>query len=129
MSQPELSAILDSFATALARLHDALSQPKSEWTRDAAIQRFEFTFELAWKTLSRFAEREGMQCASPRQALKAALHVGWIEDEPGWLDMLNDRNRTTHTYREATAEEIYSRLKEYADRLTRLQQRLALELQ
>ncbi len=85
-------------STHSARLAGTLSQPKTEWTRDASIQRFEFTFELAWKTTMRFARREGHECASPRDAWRAALQLRWIEDDTVWLDMLDDRNRTRHTY-------------------------------
>jgi nucleotidyltransferase substrate binding protein (TIGR01987 family) len=115
---------LESFASALRRLGAALAQPKSEWTRDAAIQRFEFTFELAWKATARAARREGIECASPRQTFRSAVKLGWIADEPLWLDMLNDRNRATHTYNERIAEEIFARLPAYRARLDGLLERL-----
>jgi len=111
---------LRAFGAALARLDDALRQPKSEWTRDAAIQRFEFTFELAWKVVARLALDEGLSCASPRQAMRAALTLGWIEDDATWLDMRDDRNRTTHTYNQQIADEIYARLAQYAQALQAL---------
>lgn len=111
---------LDSFAAALERLGDALAQPRSEWTRDAAIQRFEFTFELAWKCIQRVAAGEGLMVASPRDAFKTALRLGWIDDEPVWLAMIEDRNRTTHTYRQEMAEQIYERLGGYHRGLKRL---------
>jgi nucleotidyltransferase substrate binding protein (TIGR01987 family) len=122
----ELRPHLDSFASALKRLAAALAQPKSEWTRDAAIQRFELTFELAWKSTARAARREGIECASPRQAFRAAVKLGWIADEPLWLDMLDDRNRASHTYNEQTAEEIFSRLPEYRSKLDGLLERLRM---
>lgn len=118
MSDP--APILASFEAALARLQDALAQPCNEWTRDAALQRFEFTFELAWKSARRAAREEGLEAASPREALKNARRLGWIEDDPLWLRMLEDRNRTSHTYSEATANEIYARLPGYAAALAGL---------
>jgi nucleotidyltransferase substrate binding protein (TIGR01987 family) len=116
----ERAAVLSSLEAALARLRSALAQPKSEWTRDAAIQRFEFTFELGWKCVRRFAKDEGLDVGTPREALKTAMKVGWVDDDPVWLRMLEDRNRTSHTYNEATAEQIYSRLQAYADALAKL---------
>ena len=124
MMPEELMPILTAFESALARLQDALAQPKTEWTRDAAIQRFEFTIELAWRTTARFARREGVECASPRQAVQAALRLGWIEDDAIWLDMIDDRNRTSHTYNEETAEELYARLPGYLPALSGLLDRL-----
>lgn len=116
--------VVSAFESALERLAAALGQPKSEWTRDAAIQRFEFTFELAWKSAARAARREGIPCASPRQTWKVALQLGWIEDDALWLDMLDDRNRASHTYNEATAEQIYSRLPGYLEALRSIVQTL-----
>lgn len=110
MSSDEVVLRLSLFEAALGRLRNALAQPKSEWTRDAAIQRFEFTFELAWKVIGRLALREGLDCASPRQAFRTALRLGWIADDAAWLSMLDDRNRTSHTYDETTAEGIYAHL-------------------
>jgi len=88
------------------RLRSAVEQPKTEWTRDSAIQRFEFTFELAWKAVARLAQEEGIESLSPRAALKTALKLGWVADDENWLTMLDDRYRTSHTYNEATAEEF-----------------------
>lgn len=111
---------LSSLDSALMRLRDALAQPKTEWTRDAAIQRFEFTFELAWKAVMHAARREGLDCNSPRQAFRTALRLGWIEDDARWLGMIEDRNRTSHTYNETTAEEIFARLPNYITALAGL---------
>ncbi len=106
---------LASLRIALGRLDDALVQPKTEWTRDSAIQRFEFTFELAWKAVATSAQAHGVEARSPREAFKQAFALGWVTGEDVWLRMLDDRNRTTHTYNEAIAEEIFRRLPEYAE--------------
>jgi len=60
------------------------------------------------------ARREGVEVASPRRAWQAAFQLGWIDDDRIWLDMLEDRNRASHSYREATAEKIHARLGDYA---------------
>ena len=106
---------LRSFQAALDRLGDALAQPKTEWTRDSAIQRFEFTFELAWKAVAAAARSHGIEARSPRDSFKRAFSLGWIGDEDVWLRMLDDRNRTAHTYNEAIANEIFERLPAYVD--------------
>lgn len=123
MTAPEsdtLAVRLGDLESAVARLHDALEQPKTEWTRDAAIQRFEFTFELAWKCVALAARKEGLEVASPRRAWQSAFQLGWIQEDGLWLDMLEDRNRASHSYREATAEAIYSRLARYVDAISEL---------
>ena len=53
---------------ALDRLEAALARPEDDITRDACIQRFEFTFELAWKAIQRQARAEGLECVSPGSA-------------------------------------------------------------
>jgi len=113
-SSSELDMRRADLEMALHRLRDALAQPKTEWTRDAAIQRFEFTFELAWKSVAAADRREGIEVASPRRAWQTAFQLGWIDDDRLWLDMLEDRNRASHSYREATAERIFARLGAYA---------------
>ena len=116
---------LVSLRTALGRLDDALAQPKTEWTRDSAIQRFEFTFELAWKAVATVAQAHGVEARSPREPFKQAFALGWVTDEDVWLRMLDDRNRTTHTYNEAVAEEIFGQLGGYASALRALSDTLA----
>jgi nucleotidyltransferase substrate binding protein (TIGR01987 family) len=120
----EARAVVETLGRALVRLRAAVEEPKTEWTRDSAIQRFEFTFELAWKAVARLAREEGIECPSPRTALRTALRLGWIADDEIWLTMLDDRNRTSHTYNEAVAEELYSRLRAHLTALTGLHARL-----
>ena len=120
----ETRAVLETLGRALVRLRSAVEQPKTEWTRDSAIQRFEFTFELAWKAVARVAREEGIECPSPRTAFRTALKLGWITDDENWLTMLDDRNRASHTYNEATAEDLYSRLRAHLAALTGLDARL-----
>ena len=80
--------LLDDLHKALLRIADALGRPENEFVRDAAIQRFEFSFELAWKGIQAAARLEGQDCASPRAALSTAWRNGWIAEEDAWLDML-----------------------------------------
>ena len=102
---------------AAATLADVLREPKSALVRDAAIQRFEYTFEATWKATQRYLrDVEGLEVASPAGAIRRAHAVGLL-DEPSArlaLDMVSDRNLTVHTYNEALAEEIFARLPLYS---------------
>jgi nucleotidyltransferase substrate binding protein (TIGR01987 family) len=106
----KFQAILQQFERAVGKFSDVLEQEKNEYMRDSAIQRFEFTFELAWKTLKAFLEEQGITVYSPRDSFKGAFQVGLIDEEITWLEMIELRNLTTHTYNESTAEEIYDAL-------------------
>ena len=112
--------LLGDLGKALPRLAEALAQPENEFIRDAAIQRFEFSFELAWKSIQATARLEGQDCPSPRIAFSAAWRNGWITDEGAWLDMLDERNKTSHTYREATAKEVFENLPHHLSHLNQL---------
>ena len=128
MTGETLRLRLATLLSALGRLDAALAQPKSEWTRDSAIQRFEFTFELAWKAVALLAREEGLDAYSPREALRTALRLGWVEDDELWLGMLDARNRTSHTYNEATADAIYQQLNGYSAAMHRLHAGLSRSL-
>lgn len=102
-----------AYEKALKRLTEVLAEPESAITRDAAIKRFEFTFELLWKSLQKFFRDQGIPCNSPKGCLKEAFSYGLIADNPLWVRMIDDRNLTVHTYNEAVSTEIYQRLKDY----------------
>lgn len=98
---------------ASARLQEAVAQPETPILRDAVIQRFEFTFELIWKALQLYLEHRGLECGSPRATLKKAFAEGLIqtpEEADVWLQMLDDRNLTSHAYDEALAQRIYQNI-------------------
>ncbi len=96
-----------------ARLAEAVAQTESDIVRDATIQRFEFTFEVVWKTLKLYLERQGHECGGPRPTLKKAFTENLIptpEEADVWLEMLEDRNLTSHAYDEELASRIYSHI-------------------
>ena len=76
------------------------------------IQAFEFTFELAWKTLQKYSQEMGIQVNGPKPVLKEALKFGFIklEEQEAWLTMLDDRNLATHAYKQELAEQIFRRI-------------------
>lgn len=107
---------------ALAQLEAALPRLDSDpLLRDGAIQRFEFTFEFAWKALRKvLLDAHGVVANSPKAVFREGLANGLLADEGGWLAMLEDRNLTSHTYHEPLAIEIASRLPRHASRLREL---------
>jgi nucleotidyltransferase substrate binding protein (TIGR01987 family) len=104
----------DSLGSALERLEDVLhSKDKHvDFWKDTVIQRFEFSFELYWKTLKRFLAFENVDVADqlPRGILQKAFQHGLIDDEGVWIKMLIDRNKTSHLYREIDATEIFENI-------------------
>lgn len=84
----------------------------SEIHRAGVIQAFEFTFEQCWKAIQKRAGQEGLSIASPKKALEWAMSTGWIptNKEQIWLNLIKDRNFTSHTYREETAKDVTQRI-------------------
>lgn len=89
-------------AFALLQAAIAINKP-SVVERAGLIQFFEMAFDLAWKLLKDFEEAEGFSVKSPRDAIKQAFQAGIINQGHQWMDALEDRNLTTHTYNEQTA--------------------------
>jgi nucleotidyltransferase substrate binding protein (TIGR01987 family) len=102
---------------ALKSLKEILSEEFSKVTRDAAIQRFEYTVESIWKYLQTYLRQsEGIECYSPKSCLREAKNAGLLDEGQTVraLEMVDDRNLTSHTYHEEVAEAIYRKLPEYA---------------
>ena len=107
----KLDAITKQFEEAVARFREVLAVPKTDIVRDSAIQRFEFTIDLAWKTVKAFLEEEkGLRCASPKECFREAYRQGLIEYSDAWLHFVDMRNETVHTYKQQIAEQIYAEL-------------------
>ncbi len=128
--ETETHNVMSYFSTALRRFSEALAEDESNpLAIDGSIQRFEFCFELGWKLLKKMLMSvEGVEALSPKKALQFSYQFGWVEDEEAWLKMLNDRNLTSHTYREDYAKEIYSHLPKHFESMRVLEQNLKVIL-
>lgn len=69
------------------------------------IQCFEYTFELAWKTMKDYLEYVGLSVNSPRKAIQTAFQTQLITDGHVWIDALDKRNLMSHTYNEGAAKQ------------------------
>lgn len=74
----KLRNLLRLLNIALSRLDLALAQPVNEFVRDSSIQRFEFTFELLWKSLKTYAEESGLEAFSPRDSIRLVYLVSLL---------------------------------------------------
>lgn len=96
---------LDEFRKAANRLDDAARQEKNEFIRDSVIQRFGFCIELAWKTAKRVM---GVATAAPKDVVREMAQSGYIDEVSLWLQSIDMRNLSSHTYKEELAEEVYA---------------------
>jgi nucleotidyltransferase substrate binding protein (TIGR01987 family) len=103
-----------TFKNALDRLEESLQIPTDQnIVIDGVIQRFEFTFELSWKWLKQYLEYKGiLDAKAPRDVFRHAYALDIIQDGEAFIEMMKDRNVSSHTYDEATANAIYKRIKD-----------------
>ncbi len=99
---------LQNYHKAMVLLERALQIPQPDIFQKAGIiQFFEVSFELGWKLLKDYLEAQGFaDVQSPRSSLKKAFEVGILTDGHMWLEMLTDRNLSTHTYDEQKTNQL-----------------------
>ena len=112
----KIKRLMHDLGNALKRFQEMLevSTDDRDYALDATIQRFEFSFELFWKTLRVLLDDAGIQANNPRQVLSEAYSQEWINEEKTWLSLLKARNLTSHVYNEQRAQEIYQMILENA---------------
>lgn len=105
---------IEDLAKAVNRLGEAIEESKKidfSTLKDGVIQRFEFTIELSWKALKTLLNEEGIESATtPKSTIKEGGKIGLIKNIEIWIEMLDDRNLTSHIYNQAIADEIYERI-------------------
>lgn len=122
---------LQNFERALSLLEDALSQGPAalnQLEKEGTVQRFEYTLELAWKTLKDYLEESGivLSAATPRQVIKDAFAAKVVVDGQAWIDMIDHRNLLSHTYDPVNFEEAVGAIhRRYLPALRQVQRLLA----
>jgi nucleotidyltransferase substrate binding protein (TIGR01987 family) len=128
-----VTLILTPLKRALAALDSgivrALAVPEDDMLRDACIQRFEFTWELAQKLLRRKLEEveassAGLDQMAFKELIRLAAERGLVNDPLAWFAFREQRNRTVHTYDETQAKAVFSALPGFAVAARRLLEEL-----
>ena len=124
----------DRFGRALRLLRKALENGAAELNpleQEGLVQRFEYTFELGWKLLKDRLEHEGVALdrRTPREVIRAAFKAKLIHDGDLWMDMLADRNATSHQYDDSQFEETVENIElRYFHEFERLHEETGREL-
>jgi len=101
----------DNFESAFTLLKEAFEKDIAEMSdleKEGVVQRFEYTFELAWKTLKDYLIYSGIvfDQITPRRVIKEAFTAKIIKDGQIWIDMLEQRNLMSHTYDKETFDGV-----------------------
>lgn len=104
-----------NYQNALRQLNKGLAVAKTRKLNDlekqGMVQAFEFTHELAWKVMMDFMKDRGNnEIFGSKDATRAAFKLGLITDGAQWMEMIDSRNLSSHTYDESTAEAIVSKI-------------------
>ncbi len=97
---------LSNFSKALIQLTEFIEKGDlNKFELQGLIQCFEYTFDLAWKTMKDYLELQGFDVKSPRSAIQTAFQIQLVKDGHTWLDALEKRNLMAHTYDEQLTKE------------------------
>lgn len=105
---------VQDLTNATSRLKEALKEDENDLVVDGILHRYEFTFELAWKTMKDYLNYLGIQqnTGSPREVLKESFANKLIDNGDIWINMMLARNSLSHLYDEENLREIYIEIKE-----------------
>lgn len=97
-----------NYKAAFNQLEDALARESlNQLEQEGLIQRFEYTFELGWKTLKDYLEERGFaELVGSKAAIRTAFANGIISNGQTWMEMITDRNLTSHLYDSSVADQI-----------------------
>ena len=106
-----------NYQKALAQLSDAVSLAEerslSDLEKQGLVQAFEYTHELAWKTLADFLNFQGYSdLFGSKDTVRQAFSIGLLAQGEVWMDMIKSRNQTSHTYNQEVADEIVTAIRE-----------------
>jgi len=111
---------LTKLTEAFNRLKEGVSSAKNQLEIDGVLQRFEFTFELVWKTIQEYAKTQGIMVASPRESFRVAADLKLVSDVEEWFEYLEERNKTTHIYDAKMAQDIFSKIPRFVQMVEQL---------
>ena len=123
----------ENYKTALDNLDETVDCIRKEGITKiytmALVQAFEISFELGWKTIKDYLEYNGIKTDTPREAIKSAFSNNLIEDGKIWIEMMEARNKTSHTYNQSFAKELAGDiLNNFTTQLHRLEENLGEKL-
>ena len=109
----KLESQIEDLEKAFNRLKEAAGLASTLINQDATIQRFEFTFELAWKIMQTITRENGIDVYGVKNIIREGAKLNLIDQPEIWFDFLKSRNLTVHTYKEEIASAVYKKAKKF----------------
>lgn len=106
--------IIQDLKNVVSYLEEVIEREPTVDNKELTIHRFEMCFELSWKLMYKLARLQGREVAnSPRDSIRIAAQINLVADPSAWLDYVEHRNRTTHTYDEDVADQVYEAVRDF----------------
>lgn len=116
----KLNSLIKDLQKANKRLKEAVKSKPTRMNKDATIQRFEFSFELSWKTIQEYIRDQGFDCKSPKNCFREAAKIDLIKNPEIWFEHLKARNLIAHTYSEALSNRVYRQAVKFPKEIDKL---------
>ena len=113
----KLESLIKDLKKANQRLKEATEAKPTRMNKDATIQRFEFTFELSWKTIQEYIKDQGFDCNSPKNCIREGARLEIINNPEDWFEFLEARNLIAHTYNEKLANKVYQKALKFPQKI------------
>lgn len=123
VSIAEFEKALNSLEEAISLYNQSISNiPQMKANRDACIQRFEFCIELSWKLAKKIM---GSVSTAPNTVIREMAQNKLIEDPQIWFEFIEARNKSSHSYDEPIAIEVFNKIKEFIPHAQDLRKRIS----
>ncbi len=122
---PPLKILLNQLDWNLQWLQQMEKNEPTDYYRDAALQRFEFTFNTAVKCIQAGALKQNITCESPEECFALAERVEWLPEGAAWKNMLQDHENMKLESASTSADAVFANLKNYREQLKTLFDRLS----
>ena len=111
--QPSLKILLTHFNWTIDRFEEILKNEKSDYYRDAALQRFSFTCNIALKCIRSLAAEQGKNCETFQQCVEWCLEKNWVEEDAPWNEIIESYSRAPQKLKGESADLEYDKLDSY----------------
>jgi nucleotidyltransferase substrate binding protein (TIGR01987 family) len=122
------ASALEKYESVVKRYEEFKSEGFGDVYLDLIVKRFEFTYEMSWKALKRYLEFLGFEVKNPRQTFKEGYAQQILDNENIWLDMIEQRNLSSHIYDEIETSEILDKKENYLKAFQKLKIQLEIGL-
>jgi len=127
-SQQSPQIILPHLNWSLARLKEVIEKEDTDYYRDAALQRFSLTYEVALKAIRAFAEQEGKSFSSDESCFQWIEEKQWVKKISDWESVINNYNKIKNSSEEKSTDNTYKQLRNYYSLFYDMSMSMTLEL-